>query len=87
MFVLRLLKDQYQLGPEYGLTSFGVLLLQGILVVPLLFAIPIITGGKNIVGGALALSSVQTGVALGVIALFCKFILKPLFGFVSASSS
>ena len=53
IFVLRLINDKYQLGLEYVWTSFGVLLLQGILVVPLLFAIPIITGGKILWGGRL----------------------------------
>ena len=38
-------------------------------------------------GEALVFSSVQAVVALGIIALFGKFLLKPLFGFVSASDS
>jgi len=86
-FVLQLLKDKDQLESEYGRTSFGVLLLQDLAVVPLLVAIPILAGGDKSVGEALASSFVQAVAALSTIALFGKFLLKPLFGFVSASGS
>ena len=77
-----LLKDKDQLGSESGQTSFGVLLLQYLAVVLLLVAIPILAGGDKSVGGALVLSSVQAVAALGIIALFSKFFLRTLFGFV-----
>ena len=86
-FVFYLLKDKDQLRSDSGRTSFRVLLIQDLAVVPLLVAIPIIAGGDKSVGEALASSSFQAVVALGIIALFSKFLLKPLFGFVSASSS
>ena len=86
-FVLQLLKDKDKLGLEYGRTSFGVLLFQDLSVVPLLVAIPILAGGYKSVGKALALSSVQAVAALGIIDLFGKFFLKPLFGLISASGS
>ena len=38
-------------------------------------------------GGALAPLSIQADAALGIITLFGKFLLKPLFGFVSAPGS
>ena len=86
-FLLQLLKDKDQLGSESGRTRFGVLLLQDMAVVPLIVAIPILAGGNKSVGEAFASSSFQEVAALGIIALFGKFLLKPLFGFVSASGS
>ena len=86
-FVLQMLKDKDRLGSEYGRTGFGVLMLQYLEFVPLLVSIPILAGGYKIVGEALVFPSFQAVAALGIIALFGKFLLKPLFGFVSASSS
>ena len=86
-FVLQLLKDKDHLGLEYGRTSFGVMLLQDLSVVPLLVAIPILAGGNKSLGEALVSSYVQAVVLLGIINLFGKFLLKPLFGFMSASGS
>ena len=86
-FVLQLLKDKDHLGSEYGHTSFGVMLLQYLTVVRLLVDIPILAGDNKSMGEALALSSFQAVAALGIIPLFGKLLLKPLFGFVSASGS
>ena len=86
-FVIQLLKDKDKMGSEYVRTRFGVMLLQDMAVVTLLASIPIIVGDYKSVGEALASSSFQAVVVLGIIALFSKFLLKPLFGFVSASSS
>ena len=87
MFVLQLLKDRDQLGSEYGRASFGVLLLQDLAVAPLLVSIPILVRGDKSVGEALESSSIQAVVAFVIIALFSKFLLKLMFGFVSESGS
>ena len=43
-FVLQLLKDKDQMGTQYGKSSFGSLLLQDLMVVPLLVITPILAG-------------------------------------------
>ena len=87
IFVLRLINDKYQLGLEYVWTSFGVMLFQDLSVLPLLFAIPILVGTKRAFWEALASLFSQSVAALGIIALFDKFLIKPMFGFVSESGS
>ena len=86
-FVLKLIKDKYQLGSEYSRTCFRVMLLKDLAVVPPPVATPILAGGDKIVGEVIASLSVQAVAALDIIALFGKFLLKPLFGFVSAPGS
>jgi CPA2 family monovalent cation:H+ antiporter-2 len=85
-FVLQLLKDKNQLETEFGRSSFGVLLLQDLAVVPLLVVTPLLKGGEGL-GGALAKAGVQAILALGVIALAGKFVLTPLFDLCAKSGS
>ena len=86
-FVLHLLKYKDQPGSESVRTSFMVLLLHDLSFVPLLSSIPILAVGDKGMGEALALSYVRAIAELVIIALFGKFFLKPLFGFVSVSGS
>lgn len=76
-FVLQLLKDKDQLGTEYGKSSFGVLLLQDLMVVPLLVITPILAGGDTGIGAALASAGVQILMALSIIAMIGKFVMGP----------
>jgi CPA2 family monovalent cation:H+ antiporter-2 len=78
-FVLQLLKDKDQLGTEYGESSFGVLLLQDLMVVPLLVITPILAGGGDGIGAALTSAGTQLVMALSGIALIGKFIMGPVF--------
>jgi CPA2 family monovalent cation:H+ antiporter-2 len=78
-FVLQLLKDKDQLGTQYGKSSFGVLLLQDLAVVPLLVITPILAGGGEGVASALGSAAVKASIALGTIALAGRFLLNPFF--------
>ena len=64
-FVLQMLKDKDRLGSEYGWTSFRVLLLQDIAVIPLLVAIPIFAGGEKSVGGGACIVVCPGGFGVG----------------------
>jgi len=84
-FVLQLLKDKRQMETTYGKSSFGVLLLQDLMVVPLLVIIPILAGdAEKSVGEAIGSAVLRTGMALAVIGLIGKFALVPVFDFVSS---
>jgi len=85
-FVLQLLKDKNQLSTEFGKSSFGVLLLQDLAVVPLLVVTPLLKGGDGL-GEALTKAGVQALLALGIIALAGKFVLTPLFDLCAKSNS
>ena len=78
-FVLQLLKDKDQLGTQYGKSSFGVLLLQDLAVVPLLVITPILAGGGEGLASALGSAGIKAAIALGSIALAGRFLLNPFF--------
>jgi monovalent cation:H+ antiporter-2, CPA2 family len=86
-FVLQLLKDKNQLDTEYGKASFGVLLLQDLMVVPLLVITPILAGQGGSLANALSMAGVQIAMALTAILLFGKYLMYPLFDNVMASDS
>lgn len=86
-FVLQLLKDKNETGSQYGRSSFGTLLLQDLMVVPLLVITPILAGTDGTtVPQAIAKSTVQITMALAAIALFGKTLLTPLFNTVAKST-
>ena len=80
-FVLQLLKDKKELESSKGKTSFGVLLLQDLAVVPLLVVTPLLanTGGDTSVSTAVITALVQAVMAVGTIALFGATVMQPLF--------
>ncbi len=86
-FVLQLLKDKGELSSQFGKSSFGVLLLQDLAVVPLLVITPILAGGGSGLGAALSSAGVQAFIALGIIAIAGKFLLKPFFDLVAKAES
>lgn len=78
-FVLQLLKDKKQLETQFGRSSFGVLLLQDLAVVPLLVITPILAGSGSGLAEALGSAAVKASIALGTIAFAGSFLLKPFF--------
>jgi CPA2 family monovalent cation:H+ antiporter-2 len=87
-FVLQLLKDGDQLESDYGKTSFGVLLLQDLAVVPLLVAIPLLAGsGSGSLRDALTSAGLKAVMALGAILTAGTFLLEPMFDFCTKCQS
>uniref|UniRef100_A0A7S4JK13 Cation/H+ exchanger transmembrane domain-containing protein n=1 Tax=Odontella aurita TaxID=265563 RepID=A0A7S4JK13_9STRA len=86
-FVLQLLKDKDELSTDFGKSSFGVLLLQDLAVVPLLVVTPILAGGGDGLASALTSALVKAVMALGTIAVAGKFLLNPAFDLVSGAQS
>lgn len=86
-FVLQLLKDKDQMGTQYGKSSFGTLLLQDLMVVPLLVITPILAGTGGSPKEAVKKALVQITMALSFIGLFGKVLLNPLFDLVAGSGS
>jgi CPA2 family monovalent cation:H+ antiporter-2 len=86
-FVLQLLKDKDQLGTQFGKSSFGVLLLQDLAVVPLLVLTPILAGGGGGLASAFGSAGVKAAIALGTIAFAGRFLLKPFFDAVVKTQS
>lgn len=86
-FVLQLLKDKGETESQYGKASFGTLLLQDLMVVPLLVITPILAGHGGSVQEAVSKALVQITIALSIIFSFGKFALNPLLDFVAESGS
>jgi monovalent cation:proton antiporter-2 (CPA2) family protein len=86
-FVLQLLKDKGETESQYGKASFGTLLLQDLMVVPLLVITPILAGTGGSAKEAVTKALVQIAMALTGILTFGKFALNPLLDLVAASRS
>jgi CPA2 family monovalent cation:H+ antiporter-2 len=86
-FVLQLLKDKEELQSQFGRSSFGVLLLQDLAVVPLLVVTPILAGTGQGLGVALGSAAIKASMAIGTIGLVGKFLLTPFFKMVVAANN
>jgi monovalent cation:H+ antiporter-2, CPA2 family len=86
--VLELLSRQGRLTSNVGRSSFAVLLLQDLAVIPTLMFISILAAGA---GGSVLVSLgralLQAAIALGVIIVFGRLLLQPLFRTVAATRS
>ena len=87
-FVLQLLKDKDEMGSQFGKSSFGVLLLQDLAVVPLLVVTQILGGDNSAgVGAAVGQAVVQATLALTTITLAGKYLLNPFFKLVAEADN
>jgi len=86
--VLELLSKQERMKTTAGRASFAVLLAQDLAVIPILIFIGLLAAGpKATVLGSLANAFVQAVIALAVIVLFGRFLLRPLFRLVASTRS
>ena len=86
-FVLQLLKDKDEMSTTFGRSSFGVLLLQDLAVVPLLVITPILAGGGGGLMDALGSAGLKAAIALSAIAFIGKFLLNPFFDAVAKTNN
>lgn len=86
--VIELLARQQRLSTVTGRTSFSILLLQDLAVVPLLFLVTILAAGSqaSLVGGLLQ-AFVQAFLVIGAIAIVGGIVLRPLFRLVASAES
>ena len=86
--VLEVLSTQRRLSTAVGRTSFSILLAQDLAVVPILLFVSIVangSGGKVLTG--LALAVLNASVALAVIVIVGRLLLRPLFRLVAATDT
>src|SRR5208282_29493 len=86
--VLELLSNQERLTTSVGRTSFSVLLAQDLAVIPILMFISILAAGP---GGpvltSLATALLQAAIAVAVIVVFGRVLMRPLFRLVATTRS
>ncbi|HEX6000075.1 MAG TPA: cation:proton antiporter [Hyphomicrobiaceae bacterium] len=86
--VLEVLSNQRRISTAVGRTSFSILLAQDLAVVPILLFVSILangTGGKVLTG--LGLAVLNASIALGVIVIVGRLLLRPLFRLVAATDT
>ena len=86
--VLEILSNQERLTTSVGRASFSVLLAQDLAVIPILLFVSILAARSNgSVLASLASALLQAAVAVTVIALFSRLLLRPLFRLVASARS
>jgi monovalent cation:H+ antiporter-2, CPA2 family len=86
--VLELLSKQERLKTNVGRASFAVLLAQDLAVIPLLILIALLAAGpRGSLLGSIGYAVGQAAIALAVIILFGRFLLRPLFRLVASTRS
>lgn len=86
--VVQLLSDSKRLGSQTGRLSFAILLMQDLAVIPLLLLVPIL--GQRVEGNiavSVLLALLQAGVAIAVIIIVGRFLLRPLLRLVARTGS
>lgn len=86
--VVQLLSDSKRLGSQTGRTSFAILLMQDLAVIPMLLMVPML--GQHMEGNvalSIALALGQAAVAVTVIILVGRFLLSPLLRLVARTGS
>ncbi len=86
--VLELLSNQERLTTSVGRASFAVLLAQDLAVIPILMFISILAAGPGgSVLASLGTALLQAAIALAVIVVFGRVLLRPLFRLVATTRS
>ncbi len=86
-FVLQLLVERGERATGFGLTTFSILLLQDLAVVPLLIFVTLLgTTGASFVE-IFGLALIKGGVALVIVILFGRYFLKPLYRIITNTRS
>jgi glutathione-regulated potassium-efflux system protein KefB len=84
-FVLQLLTEQKSLTSTYGRTSFAVLLLQDLAVIPFLALVPLLAKPEMSIGEDIGLALAESILILGLIVLIGRYLLHPILHRVALS--
>jgi CPA2 family monovalent cation:H+ antiporter-2 len=86
--VLELLSKQGRLTANVGRASFSVLLAQDLAVIPILMFVSVTAGGhRGSVLGSIAVALLQAAIAIAVIVVFGRVLMRPLFRLVATTRS
>jgi len=77
-FVLQLLTEQKSLNSTYGRTSFSILLLQDLAVVPLLALVPLLAISDMSISEDISFALLESVLILGLIVVLGRYLLHPI---------
>ncbi len=86
-FVLQLLGERGERATRFGLTTFSILLLQDLAVVPLLIFITLLSAEGSSFFQAISFAVIKGGIGLVIVFLFGRYLLKPLYGLIASMRS
>lgn len=86
--VVQLLSDAKRLGSQTGRTSFAILLMQDLAVIPFLLLLPILgQRSEGNVAISVLLALLQAGAAIAIIIVVGRYLLRPLLRLVARTGS
>jgi len=85
--VIEILSAQGRMSTATGRASFSILLAQDMATIPLLIFVALLGVGEKALGSAIGLAFLQAALALGLIVLFGRVFLRPLFRLVAEARS
>lgn len=86
-FVMQLLSERGERASRFGLTTFSILLLQDLAVVPLLIFVTLISSTGSSFLEMIGMVILKGGAGLLTVFLFGRFLLKPLYRMIAAKRS
>lgn len=86
-FVLQLLVERGERETKYGLTTFSILLLQDLAVVPILILVTLLGTEGGSFAATIGAAAWKGGLALLVVIVFGRFLLRPLYRVIAETRS
>ena len=86
-FVLQLLVERGERATRFGLTTFSILLLQDLAVVPLLIFVTLLGSDGSSFIEAFGMAVIKGGAGLIFVILFGRYLLKPLYRMIASMRS
>ena len=85
VFVIQLLIERRQLATRFGRSAFAILLMQDLAMAPILVVTLALVGRDGGLGASLAIAAVKAIVAILVIFVVGRYLLRPLFSVVAVA--
>ncbi|WP_019646363.1 monovalent cation:proton antiporter-2 (CPA2) family protein [Novispirillum itersonii] len=82
--VLAILVERNEAVTQTGRVSIAVLIFQDLAVVPVLALLPLLAGSGHDIGTALGLALAKACVAMALIFILGRYVVRPLYGFIAA---
>lgn len=86
-FVLQLLEERGERATRFGLTTFSILLLQDLAVVPLLIFVTLVGASEASFIETLGIATLRGGAALIIVLLLGRYVLRPLYQVIANTRS